>query len=88
VLDRNWRCPAGELDLVVSIDGTIVFVEVKARATDYFGVPAEAVNPRKQRTIRIVAARWFAAHPGHHGQARFDVVAVTGVRVDVLIAAF
>jgi putative endonuclease len=78
----------GELDLVVTIERTIVFVEVKARATDTFGAASSAVDHRKQRRLRMLAARWFAAHPDHHGQARFDVVAITGVKVEVLIAAF
>lgn len=88
VLDRNWRCDVGELDLVVLNGRTVVFVEVKARATDYFGAASSAVDHRKQRRLRILAARWFADHPDHHGEARFDVVAITGTRIEVLIAAF
>lgn len=73
---------------MVTVDRTIVFVEVKARATDYFGAASSAVDHRKQRRLRMLAARWFADHPDRHGQARFDVVAITGVRIEVLIAAF
>ena len=88
VLDRNWRCDAGEVDLVVAAGRTVVFVEVKARATDYFGAASSAVDHRKQRRLRILAARWFAEHPDRHGPTRFDVVAITGTHVEVLIAAF
>jgi putative endonuclease len=88
LLDRNWRCDVGELDLVVAAGRTVVFVEVKARSTDYFGAASSAVDHRKQRRLRILAARWFAAHPDRHGPTRFDVVAITGTRVEVLIAAF
>jgi putative endonuclease len=88
VLDRNWRCDVGELDLVVAVDHTVVFVEVKARASDAFGAASSAVDHRKQRRLRILAARWFAAHPDRHGDVRFDVVAITGIRIEVLIAAF
>lgn len=84
---RNWRCDAGEVDLVVRIAATLVFVEVKARATDRFGSPALAVDHRKQRRLRILAARWLAEHP-HRGPVRFDVVAVTGTSVEVIEAAF
>ena len=52
VLARNWRCREGELDLVVRRGRTLVFVEVKARRTDRFGIPAEAVTPTKQRRLR------------------------------------
>jgi putative endonuclease len=66
----------------------VVFVEVKARASDSFGAASSAVDHRKQHRLRILAARWFADHPDRHGQVRFDVVAITGVKLEVLIAAF
>jgi putative endonuclease len=88
VLDRNWRCDVGELDLVVCTGRTVVFVEVKARASDAYGSASSAVDRRKQRRLHILAARWFAEHPGRRGEVRFDVVAITGTRVDVLVAAF
>jgi putative endonuclease len=66
----------------------VVFVEVKTRSSDAYGSASSAVDPRKQRRIHILAVRWFAAHPDRHGDARFDVVAITGTRVDVLVAAF
>jgi putative endonuclease len=87
VLCRNWRCDAGEVDLIVRIGSTVVFVEVKARATGHFGSPALAVDHRKQRRLRILAARWLGEHP-HRGAVRFDVVAVTGTTVEVIVAAF
>src|SRR6478735_3877110 len=52
VLDRNWRCPTGELDLVVRIGATVVFCEVKARRSDDFGGGAAAVGWTKQRRLR------------------------------------
>ncbi len=88
VLARNWRDGrAGELDLVVARPGEIVFVEVKARATDAFGV-AEAVTPTKQARIRRLAAAWVQAHPPARARLRFDVVCVVGARVEVIEAAF
>ena len=56
VLARNWRCREGELDLVVRRGRTLVFVEVKTRRTDRFGIPAEAVTPTKQRRLRDAGA--------------------------------
>ncbi len=88
VVARNWRDGrAGELDLIVVRPGLTVFVEVKARATDAFGV-AEAVTPVKQARIRRLAAAWLAANGPRRGAIRFDVVCVTGTRVEVLEAAF
>lgn len=89
MLDRNWRSPLGdgELDLVVELDGVIVFVEVKARAGSAFGGPTGAVDRAKQRRVRRAARSWLAHH-AVHAPVRFDVVAVTGVRLDVFTDAF
>lgn len=78
LLDRNWRCREGELDIVaVEPDGTCVFCEVKTRSSTYFGAPSEAVGPVKARRIRGLALRWLAEHPERRGSAlRFDVVSV------------
>jgi putative endonuclease len=88
VLDRNWRCDAGELDLVLTRAGLIVFCEVKARRNDAFGPAASAVDARKQRRLRGLAVQWLKAHPGRHDGIRFDVAAVTGTHVDVIESAF
>lgn len=77
VIDRNWRCREGELDVVArDRDGTIVFCEVKTRSTDAFGDPAEAVGHVKARRLRLLAARWLQQHPGGGRPLRFDVVSV------------
>ncbi len=76
VLDRNWRCPGGELDIVARHADAIVFCEVKTRRGDAFGEPAEAVGPAKRRRLRALAAAWLAAHPEQRGDVRFDVVSV------------
>ncbi len=89
VLARNWRCAQGELDLVVARGSVVVFSEVKARTSDRFGTPAEAVTPAKQARIRRLAARWMAeAGAGRRGTVRFDVAAVTDGRVEVVEGAF
>lgn len=76
ILDRNWRCRHGELDLVAVDGDTIVFVEVKRRSGLGFGSPAEAVTYAKQRRIRMLAQRWLADSDRHWPHVRFDVVAV------------
>ncbi|MGR7023411.1 YraN family protein [Geodermatophilus sp. URMC 62] len=76
VLDRNWRCRDGELDIVARDGSAIVFCEVKTRRATGFGHPVEAVTPAKQRRLRTLAQRWLAAHDQHAPDLRFDVVGV------------
>ena len=76
VLDRNWRCREGELDIVARDSGALVFCEVKTRRGTGFGHPVEAVTPAKQRRLRTVAQRWLADHDEHAPELRFDVVGV------------
>lgn len=88
VLARNWRCPEGELDLVLRAGGSIVFCEVKTRSSDRFGLPAEAVTAAKQRRLRVLAARFLREHPQQGARPRFDVASVMGDHVEVLEGAF
>jgi putative endonuclease len=90
VLDRNWRCRAGELDLVLRKGAMVVFCEVKTRSSDAFGLPAEAVTRPKQQRIRVLAARWLAESPSPAAQIRFDVACVLGPKpeIEVIEAAF
>jgi putative endonuclease len=81
VLDRNWRCARGEID-VIAVDGrALVFVEVKTRTSVAFGDPAEAVTPAKAARLRLLAAQWLAdrravADLPPWRELRFDVVCV------------
>ncbi|HAN37180.1 MAG: YraN family protein [Ilumatobacteraceae bacterium] len=94
VVARNWRCTAGEIDLILVLPGAagadvLVFCEVKARAGSEFGGPEGAVNWAKQRRLRRLAATWLAAEkPRGLVTVRFDVAAVVGARVQVIEAAF
>jgi putative endonuclease len=94
VLDRNWRCREGELDVVVARGPVLVFCEVKTRRSTAFGVPAEAVTFTKQRRLRTLAVRWLDAHPEARTRSlRFDVAAVLMPRdappsIDVIEGAF
>ncbi|WP_314421989.1 YraN family protein [uncultured Microbacterium sp.] len=63
VLDRNWRCDQGEVDVVARIGTRLAIVEVKTRRTDAFGHPFEAVDHRKRRRLWRLAHAWAAAHP-------------------------
>ncbi len=86
---RNWRCAAGEVDLILRVGDVVVFCEVKARASAEFGGPQAAVNWSKQRRLRRLAATWLAeVRPAGAVSVRFDVAAVVGTRVEVIEAAF
>jgi putative endonuclease len=75
--------------LIVSRSRTLVFCEVKARATDEFGGPVGAVGWQKQRRVRRLAAIWLTeVRPAGFVEIRFDVAAVVGTRVSVIEAAF
>lgn len=76
VVDRNFRCAAGEMDLVVRRGSLVVFCEVKTRRTDAFGLPAEAVGWAKQQRLRRIAAEWLAGYRAPVSEIRFDVVSV------------
>jgi putative endonuclease len=88
VLDRNWRCRDGELDIVARCGGIIIFSEVKTRSSNAYGSPAEAVGIAKQRRIRRLAMQWMRAHGTRATDLRFDVVSVVGNNIEVLQSAF
>jgi len=73
---RNWRCPLGELDLVLERDGLLVFCEVKTRRGFAFGGGFEAVTWSKQRKLRQLAEAFLAAHQPPPTRVRFDVASV------------
>ncbi|MCR2801070.1 MULTISPECIES: YraN family protein [unclassified Microbacterium] len=80
VLDRNWRCAQGEVDIVATCADSLVVVEVKTRRSDAFGHPLEAVDERKRRRLWQLAFAWLAAHPDlvQGRRLRLDVIAITG----------
>ena len=76
ILDRNYRCREGELDLIAADRTTIVFCEVKTRRDERWGGPFEAVGALKQARIRRLAVRWMGEHQLGRRTVRFDVVSV------------
>jgi putative endonuclease len=88
VVARNWSCRQGELDLIVRQGSTVVFCEVKSRATTRFGTPAEAVTHEKRQRIRHLAARWIEDARFRPAQIRFDVAAILGDELEVIEGAF
>jgi putative endonuclease len=92
IIERNYRCPLGEMDIIAREKGNLVFVEVKTRATKDFGGPAAAVNERKQRQLSRVALMYLNQKRLKDIAARFDVVAVdlseSKPRIEVIQNAF
>ncbi len=76
ILERNYRCRYGEIDLVAKDGETIVFIEVKSRRTAAFGDPEESVSLAKQKKISTVALYYLKDKGLHDRPARFDVVSV------------
>ena len=76
ILDANWRCPYGEIDLIARDGDQLVFCEVKTRTEDGIGTPGEAVSLSKQKKLTAAALSYLSEHPSGL-QPRFDVVEVT-----------
>ncbi len=76
ILERNWRCPAGEIDIVARDGDVLVFCEVKTRRGTGYGSPLEAVTPRKAARLRRLAAAWTVERGVHLPEIRIDLVGV------------
>ncbi len=76
IVDRNWRCRQGEIDLIARDGGELVFVEVKTRSSVAFGHPLESITAVKLARLRRLAAAWCEAHPGVHDTVRIDAIGV------------
>ena len=76
VLERNFRCRGGEIDLVALDGSTLVFIEVKMRRTIARGAPIEAVTPQKQARVRKAAQSYLTFCGRIFQRIRFDVISV------------
>ncbi len=92
IIERNYRCFLGEIDIIAKEKDSLVFVEVKTRASAYFGTPAEAVTAHKRRQLSKVALTYLNQKKWHGLPARFDVVAVEFIpptpRIEIIRNAF
>lgn len=94
IVARNWRCKRGELDVVACKNGVLVVCEVKARASNAFGTPAEAVTPAKQMKVRRATADFRTSMRESNDEiaslvniartVRFDVACVLGTQLEML----
>jgi putative endonuclease len=89
ILEKNFRCRMGEIDLIAREGSYLVFVEVKYRSNASLGDPLEAVDRRKQATIRKVAS-WYLMKKGLSDRVpcRFDVVGILGKEITLIRNAF
>lgn len=79
ILETNYRCRYGEID-IIALDGeTLVFVEVRARTSEVYGTPEESVNLRKQQRISMCALNYVSQRGLDEVEARFDVVVARNV---------
>lgn len=76
VIDSNWRCPSGEIDLVALDGDALVIVEVKTRRSRRYGDPLEAVTPAKLQRLRTLAIVWAREHRHVMGELRIDAVGI------------
>jgi len=74
ILDRNWRCAGGEIDIVAVERHTFVVCEVKTRSGTRYGTPLDAVGRAKRMRLRRLAAQWLSAHGVRYDQIRIDVL--------------
>jgi putative endonuclease len=74
ILDRNWRCAEGEIDIVAAERQVLVICEVKTRSSTRYGSPLEAISPRKRARLRRLAIRWLVAHGVLFDEVRIDVI--------------
>lgn len=80
ILDRNWRCSQGEIDIVATREDVLCVIEVKARRSEAFGHPFEAIDERKRRRLWRLAFAWAHAHPdaARRRQIRLEAVGLIG----------
>ncbi len=75
ILDRNWRFQHAEIDIIAREENTLIFIEVKSRSDVYFGVPEDAISPRKMTLITDAATRYMELM-NHEWAVRFDVISL------------
>jgi putative endonuclease len=88
IVERNFRCKLGELDIVARDAGVLAFVEVRSRSDDEHGSAVEMIGPGKQRRVARVAAYYLATRSPVFDDCRFDVVAITAGEAILIKDAF
>ncbi len=76
IIERNWRCRHGEIDILAADGPSLVVVEVKTRSSRSHGTALESVRPAKVARLRALATRWLSAQPRDFAEVRVDVIAL------------
>jgi len=77
IIERNYRCKLGEIDIIAMDKETIVFIEVRVKKTSKFGHPKATITPKKMRKISLTALNYLKINNKLNNKARFDVVAIS-----------
>ncbi len=88
ILNTNFSCKLGEIDIIAQKDGYIIFIEVKARSSKLFGLPREAVTYNKQQHIKRAALYYLQKTKNMDKFCRFDVVEILGDKINHIENAF
>ncbi len=84
IVERNFRCKVGELDIIARQGDLLIFVEVRSRGNADHGHAAEMVYPSKQRKVARVARFYLDTRDPSYRRVRFDVVAITGATIELI----
>ncbi|KJS81293.1 MAG: hypothetical protein JM58_17345 [Peptococcaceae bacterium BICA1-8] len=84
ILAQNFRCKLGEIDLIAKDKDTLVFIEVRSKSNEKYGLPQETVNTKKQRKLRQVAEFYLMKNNLYHMYCRFDVIGIVWQQGDEL----
>ena len=88
ILEKNYKTHIGEIDIIAKDNHTIVFIEVKTRADDFFGAPSEAVNRKKQEKYYKVALEYLTKTSNNDSLCRFDVIEIENGQINHIVNAF
>ena len=88
ILERNFLCPQGEVDIIAQKDGTIIFVEVKQRSSKAFGGGVAAVTKAKQHKVGAAAVRYLQLNKPAYTALMFDIIAITEGKLEHIQNAF
>ncbi|MDD5832831.1 MAG: YraN family protein [Clostridiales bacterium] len=88
ILDRNYRCRFGEIDIIAEENGTLCFVEVKYRNSDRFGTPAEAVSKTKQNRIIHVSKLYLLENHLFQSRIRYDIIEILDGKIRLIRDCF
>jgi putative endonuclease len=85
ILDRNYRCSLGEIDIVAKDKTALIFIEVKTRKSDKIAMPLESIGAKKQAKLKTLAEYYLQEKDYYECETRFDVISIIGDGLNVKI---